>query len=124
MSTIARWALSGEGSAAFCVTETGGNHPRAIETQLVDGRVTGKKAWATLADHAAYLLVVARDGSDAAGRPRLRVVRVRRDAPGVTLEPSVTTFVPEITHARLTLDGVPGEVLVEVEGERRPVDVR
>lgn len=104
-------ALAGEGSAAFCVTEEGGNHPRAIETRLVDGRVTGVKAWATLADRAEHLLVVARDGSDAAGRPRLRVVRVRRDAPGVTLAPATASFVPEIAHARLTLDGVPGEVL-------------
>src|SRR4051794_5502756 len=52
-------ALAGEGSAAFCVTEAGGNHPRAIETQLVDGRVTGRKAWATLADRADHLVVVA-----------------------------------------------------------------
>ena len=73
-------SLVGPGSAALCVTEDGGNHPRAIETRLVDGRVTGKKTWATLADRAAHLLVAARDGTDAARRPRLRVVRVRRDA--------------------------------------------
>lgn len=104
-------ALVGEGSAALCVTEEGGNHPRAIATRLVDGRVTGKKAWATLADRAEHLLVVAREGTDPAGRPRLRVVRVRRDAPGVTLAPSAAAFVPEIAHARVTLDGVAGEVL-------------
>ena len=104
-------ALAGAGNAALCVTEDGGNHPRAIETRLVDGRVTGTKAWASLADRADHLLVVARDGSDAAGRPRLRVVRVRRDDPGVSLVPTTTAFVPEIVHARLTLDGVPGDVL-------------
>lgn len=109
--SLALEALAGEGSAALCVTEDGGNHPRAIETRLVDGRVTGKKAWATLADRAAHLLVVARAGTDPAGRPELRVVRVRRDAPGVTLEPSSTAFVPEIAHARVTLDGVAGEML-------------
>lgn len=109
--TAALEALAGETRAAFCVTEDGGNHPRAIETRLVDGRVTGAKRWATLADRAAHLLVVARDGTDAAGRPRLRVVRVRRDAPGVTLEVSAAAFVPEIAHARVTLAGVAGEVL-------------
>jgi len=109
--SMALEALVGEGSAALCVTEDGGNHPRAIETRLVDGRVTGTKAWATLADRAAHLLVVARDGTDAAGRPQLRVVKVRRDAPGVTLAPSAAAFVPEIAHARVTLDGVAGEVL-------------
>src|ERR1043166_3027624 len=55
--SMALEALVGEGSAALCVTEDGGNHPRAIETRLVDGRVTGTKAWATLADRAAHLLV-------------------------------------------------------------------
>jgi acyl-CoA dehydrogenase len=109
--TAALEALAGETRAAFCVTEDGGNHPRAIETRLVDGRVTGTKRWATLADRAAHLLVVARDGTDPAGRPRLRVVRVPRDAPGVTLELSVAAFVPEIAHARVTLDGAAGEVL-------------
>lgn len=104
-------ALVGDGSAALCATEDGGNHPRAIRTRLVDGRVTGTKQWATLADHAAHLLVVATEGNDAAGRPRLRVVRVRRDAPGVTLAMSAVPFVPEIGHARVTLDGVAGEVL-------------
>src|SRR4051812_30610321 len=109
--TAALEALAGETRAAFCVTEDGGNHPRAIETRLIDGRVTGVKRWATLADRAVHLLVVARDGTDPAGRPRLRVVRVPRDAPGVTLEPSSAAFVPEIAHARVTLDGAAGEVL-------------
>jgi hypothetical protein len=39
------------------------------------------------------------------------VVRVPRDAPGVTLEVSAAAFVPEIAHARVTLDGAAGEVL-------------
>jgi hypothetical protein len=39
------------------------------------------------------------------------MVRVARDAPGVTLELSSAAFVPEIAHARVTLDGAPGEVL-------------
>ncbi|HEU4726617.1 MAG TPA: acyl-CoA dehydrogenase family protein, partial [Kofleriaceae bacterium] len=104
-------ALVGEGSAALCVTEEGGAHPRAIQTRLEAGRVTGAKKWTTLADRARYLLVAACEGADADGRPRLRIVRVRADAPGVRIEPSSAAFVPEIAHARVTLDGVPGEVL-------------
>jgi hypothetical protein len=104
-------ALAGPGSAALCVTEDGGNHPRAIRTRLAGGRVTGEKKWATLADHAAHLLVVATEGDDDAGRPRLRVVRVRSDAPGVTLALSAAAFVPEIAHARVTLEAVAGEIL-------------
>jgi acyl-CoA dehydrogenase len=104
-------ALVGDGNGALCATEEGGNHPRAIQTRLHDGRVTGSKRWATLADGVINLLVVATEGTDAAGRPRLRLVRVRSDAPGVTLVPSTTTFVPEIAHARVTLDAAPGEVL-------------
>lgn len=104
-------ALVGDGNGALCATEEGGNHPRAIQTRLHDGRVTGHKKWATLADRATNLLVVATEGTDDAGRPRLRVVRVRSDAPGVTLVPATTSFVPEIAHARVTLDAAPGEVL-------------
>ena len=104
-------ALVGDADGALCATEEGGNHPRAIQTRLSDGRVTGQKKWATLADRAINLLVVATEGTDDAGRPRLRVVRVRSDAPGVTLVPATTSFVPEIAHARVTLEAAPGEVL-------------
>lgn len=104
-------ALFGEGSASLCATEEAGNHPRAIRTQLLDGRVTGSKKWATLADRVTHLLVVATEGVDGEGRPRLRVVRVRSDAPGVTLAVSSAAFVPEVAHARVTLEGVAGEVL-------------
>lgn len=109
--TAALEALFGEARASLCATEEGGNHPRAIATRLHDGRVTGSKKWATLADRASYLFVVATEGSDPAGRPRLRVVRVRSDAPGVALTPATTAFVPEVAHARVTLDAVAGDVL-------------
>ena len=109
--SVALEALFGERSASLCATEQGGNHPRAILTTLHDGRVTGTKTWATLADRATHLLVVASEGVDPDGRPRLRVVRVRRDAPGVTLALSNAEFVPEIAHARVTLEAVAGDVL-------------
>jgi alkylation response protein AidB-like acyl-CoA dehydrogenase len=94
------------GVAALCVTERGGNHPRAIDTRLVDGELTGRKTWATGADAAARLLVVASVG-ERDGRNALRVVNVAANASGVTVRAGTpTTFVPEIAHAEIELDRV------------------
>jgi acyl-CoA dehydrogenase len=95
---------------ALCATEEGGVHPRAIRTRLAaagPGRyeLSGRKKWATVASAASSLLVVASTGEEG-GKNRLRVVRVRADAPGVRLHPSTTAFVPEIPHAEVELDGV------------------
>jgi acyl-CoA dehydrogenase len=98
-----------DGIAALCVTEAGGNHPKAIETTLVaiDGgyELTGRKKWATVASLAQSLLVCATTGV-VDGVPRLRMVRVRADAAGVTLVPTSAPFVPEIPHAEITLERV------------------
>jgi acyl-CoA dehydrogenase len=96
--------------AALCATEDGGNHPRAIRTQLVarepgHATLTGRKKWASIATAASSLLVVASTGEHG-GQNRLRVVRVRSDAAGVRLSPSSAPFVPEIPHAEVELDGV------------------
>lgn len=96
--------------AALCATEEGGAHPRAIRTRLVQtapGRyeLSGRKKWATVATAASSLLVVASTGEED-GRNRLRVVRVRADAPGVRLSAAAAPFVPEIPHAEVELDGV------------------
>lgn len=100
------------GPAVLAATELGGGHPRAIHTRLgrePDGRwrLDGQKTWCTLGPHAERLLVVARTGEDAAGRPVLKVVQVPPDAPGVrvTALPELP-FVPEIPHASLGLEGV------------------
>jgi hypothetical protein len=97
---------------ALCATEEGGNQPRAIRTTLTkadagDGWiVSGKKKWATGASSAGALLVVASTGSDAAGKNRLRLVRVPTSAPGVRMTSSAAPFVPEIEHAEVELDHV------------------
>jgi alkylation response protein AidB-like acyl-CoA dehydrogenase len=97
------------GVAALCVTEAGGNHPKAIETKLVavDGgyEVTGRKKWATVGSLAQSLLVCATTGSDG-GVNRLRMVRVPASAPGLTITASTVPMVPEIPHAEITLDHV------------------
>ena len=94
------------GVAALCATEEGGAHPRAIATTLAAGELTGRKKWATGANAAATLLVVASTGHDEAGRNRLRVVRVAANAPGVRIEAAPAPFVPEIQHAEIELDHV------------------
>jgi acyl-CoA dehydrogenase len=107
---------------ALCVTEAEGNHPRAIRTTLeptTDGFVLeGSKSFVTFGTMAAALIIVARVGDRADGRPDLAVVRIPADRTGIELhERPATPFAPEVPHARLTLHQV--EVREE---ERLPGD--
>jgi acyl-CoA dehydrogenase len=97
---------------ALCVTEKGGNGPRAIKASLrAEGegyRLDGEKSFVTFGTRAKTLLVAARAGTKADGRPDLAVVRIPADRAGIVVEElPPTSFVPEVSHARLTLDGVP-----------------
>lgn len=97
--------------AALAVTEAAGNHPRAIQTTLVERGgawvLSGEKRWVTLGPNGGVFLVAAKVGEEA-GRPALKVVAVRSDAPGVTVQPlDELPFVPEIPHASLHLVDVP-----------------
>lgn len=98
--------------ASLCVTERGGGHPRAVETSLTaigpdSYRLSGRKRWATLSSDAGVLLVAASTGTDAAGRNRLRLVRVESTAAGVTLtRMAAPPFTPEVSHAEVELSGV------------------
>ena len=101
--------------ASLCVTERGGGHPRAIESQLTPAAkegeellLRGSKRWATISDVAGVLLVAATLGPpDDRGRPRIRVARVEADLPGVTVTPMPPTpFTPEILHGELRFDDV------------------
>ncbi len=96
---------------ALCVTEDGGNHPRAIQTTLTprDGgyRLAGEKSFVTFATRAASLVVAARSGVRADGRPEIAVVRLPPNRSGIELvEHPPTPFVPEVPHARLVLRDV------------------
>ncbi len=100
------------GMAALCATESGGAHPRAIETQLSRDqggqlRLDGAKAFVTLGQAAELLLVVASEGVDEAGRNRLRVVAVDASRQGVQIRAIDTVaFVPEIPHGSVTFRSV------------------
>lgn len=96
---------------SLAATESGGAHPRAVETKLVDENgahvLRGAKTFATLASAADELLVVASRGAGDDGKNRLVLVRVAATAPGITIvDRALTPFAPEIPHARVTLDGV------------------
>jgi len=105
-------ALPAGAVAALCATEIRGVHPRDIETTARreggEWVVDGVKVFATLADQADVLLVVASAGAGEGGRNRLVVVRVPARAPGVTLEPSPREipFAPEISHQVVRFQGV------------------
>ena len=106
-------ALPDDAVAAMCVTEEGGNQPKAIRSTLREAgagrvRLDGSKRWTTLGPASALLLVAAVDARGEPGeRPRIRVVRVDAGAPGVALHPMPETrFVPEVPHARLEFDAV------------------
>jgi acyl-CoA dehydrogenase len=98
--------LGGDEIVALSATEAGGNHPRAIQTTLKDGRLNGRKRWTTLAGRASALLVVASIGEED-GKNRLRVVRVHSNQQGVLILPMTEApFVPEIPHAEVHLEDV------------------
>jgi hypothetical protein len=99
--------------ASFCVSEPGGNSPRAIESRLTlrpgGGFVlNGRKRWSTMAPIAGVLLVAAYEGVDGTGRKRFKLVRVDATAPGLTItRMPPTKFIPETPHAELALADVP-----------------
>lgn len=99
--------------AGLCATEAGGAHPSSIATLLrrdATGAATldGSKTFATLADEADVLFVVASEGRLESGKNRLRLVRVRTSGAGVriTRRPDLP-FAPEIGHAEVVFHDAP-----------------
>jgi len=102
--------------AAFCVSEKGGGHPRAIKTQLVrEASKGGGEAWSmkgtktfvTCANEADLLLIAASTGVDEKGRNRLRMVQISRDTDGLDIKPrEKLSFIPEISHGIVELNDV------------------
>jgi hypothetical protein len=112
----------GEARVALCATEAGGNRPSAIETALIpdrDGwRMTGQKKWTTLGTYAERLIVFASAGRDEGDRNRLTAVCIPADRAGVTVKAGHDApFVPEITHASVTLRDVRVEPDERLDGD-------
>jgi len=96
---------------ALCVTESEGNHPKAIKSTIriqADARtLNGTKRWTTLGPEGALFFVAARDADAPGERPMLRLARVNSNAAGVRIEPMpATRFVPEVPHAQLAFENV------------------
>nr|MDO8088684.1 acyl-CoA dehydrogenase family protein [Candidatus Sigynarchaeum springense] len=101
--------------ACIAATEEGGAHPRAIQStirQLGDQgsnafTLAGHKKWITLAAEASVFLVAASTGMAPDGRNQIRLVRVPRNAPGLSVLPMKSVpILPEISHGEVTFDGV------------------
>ncbi|MBN1531763.1 MAG: acyl-CoA dehydrogenase family protein [Spirochaetes bacterium] len=98
-----------EGSfASFCITEEGGGHPAAIIARMERRGggyvINGSKRFITMADAADTLLVAASTGINSDGRNMIRVAKVGRGNPGVSVEqmPKLK-FIPEVGHCVIHL---------------------
>jgi alkylation response protein AidB-like acyl-CoA dehydrogenase len=118
--------------ASFCVTEAAGNHPRAIQSLLRPDPeragmflLDGHKRWTTLGPDSTLFLVAARAGGTGPDeRIPLKLVLVRRDAPGVTLHAMTEIrFVPEVAHAEVHFErvSIAGHEVLEGDGYARYV---
>ncbi len=108
--------------AAICITESGGNHPKAIRTRLTltNGgyRINGEKRLVTGGEHADRLMVAASTGM-VDGRNQLRLVIVEKNEPGVIPAPmDPLPFIPELRHSHVRFEDVfvPGNRLLPGDG--------
>ena len=113
------------GIVAFCASEEGGAHPRAIQSSLdalPDGgfRLSGQKRWATLAPSATALLLIASAGREG-DRNQLRALCVPSDRQGIEMAPmdlgGRVTANPEVRHAVVDLKEVPVAAAELLQGD-------
>lgn len=110
----------GDVPRSLAVTEQGAPTPSSIATTLRDGVLTGEKAFATLGQIAQRFLVAARRGTHPDGKADIALVVLSRGAPGLKVGPGpVTTFTPEVPHARLTMDAVVPDAVLPGDGYLR-----
>ena len=96
---------------ALCITETGGGHPRKIQSSLEPDReghrLSGEKTFITCGTEADRLLIAARTGEQDDGRPALKMLICPTGAEGIaitTMPP--LSMVPELPHATITMNQV------------------
>ncbi|WP_417660437.1 acyl-CoA dehydrogenase [Pseudomonas sp.] len=95
----APWTLG-----ALCVTERKSVRPADMQTRLSQLRLSGTKDFVTAGDAAQWLLVAARE--EAEGEPpQVAVTVVESGGAGVLVEQlPALKFIPDVSHARLTLE--------------------
>lgn len=96
-------------TVALAASEQKGGHPRAMQCTLQrEGTgwwLRGTKSFVTMGPQVERLFVVARTGTQPDGRPRLKVVSVAGQDPGLRWQkPFVAPFVPDISHCAVELD--------------------
>ncbi|MEM7514351.1 MAG: hypothetical protein AAF388_25720, partial [Bacteroidota bacterium] len=91
---------------ALCVSEEGGNHPRAIETTLVNNTLTGQKTYITAGTEAEQLFVLCKTDEVHEGRPVLKMVLLSPSEEGIEVEHFPLPILTEVEHGRMTLNGV------------------
>ncbi len=103
--------------AAFCISEEGGNHPRAIQTSLTKSndssdsgnvwKLNGHKKFITGATEADTIFVAASRGQDEKGRNSICLVKLKQQTHGVVINPmDRLPFIPEIEHASVSFENV------------------
>ncbi|MBV4537737.1 acyl-CoA dehydrogenase [Pseudomonas urmiensis] len=105
------WPSAPAALGALCATERRSVRPADLHSRLEGLRVTGRKDFVTAGLEAEWLLVAAR--CEAAGESaQLKLAVVYPGEPGVTLEALPTLpLMPEVGHARLTLQQAACELL-------------
>lgn len=96
-------------TAAFCVSEKDGNHPKAILTRLEPSEggfvLNGQKAFVTGALDADLLFVAASVREKKEGKNPLKMVRVKNGADGLVATPMPPLpFIPELPHCTLLFE--------------------
>jgi len=108
-------ALPEKTITAFCVSEEGGNHPKAIKTELTAHRdapestwlLNGSKKFVTCVREAKLLLIAASTGISSNGQSRLRLIRIDDNTSGLTLNPfDQLPFIPEISYGEIKLNNI------------------
>ena len=104
-------------AAAFCVTESSGNHPRNIKSmikKLEDASeiknvwlLNGEKHYISGAFEADLFIAAASEGVDSSGKNCLRMILVDSKSPGISVTPMHDLkILPEVTHGVVRFDNV------------------
>ncbi|MEM8902046.1 MAG: acyl-CoA dehydrogenase family protein [Bacteroidota bacterium] len=91
---------------ALCVSEEGGNHPKAIETILVNNILSGQKTYITAGTEAEQLFVLCKTEEVHEGRPVLKMVLLSPTLEGIEISHFPLPILTEVEHGRMSLNDV------------------
>lgn len=91
---------------ALCISEEKGNHPKMIETRLVNNLISGQKTYITAGTAAEQLFVLCKTPEVDEGRPVLKMVILSPTMEGIQVEHFPLPILTEVEHGRMTLNDV------------------